>query len=57
MSILIAALIAFAVLVASAFVLSVSKSHTLDTVLYIVIYSVAAVSVTAAVVALISGLS
>ena len=57
MSISIVALVTFAILVMSAAALSVSKSHTLDTVLYIVIYSVAAASITTAIVALISGLS
>lgn len=57
MSISIVALIAFAVLIISAVALSVSRSNTLDTVLYIVIYSVAVVSMTTAIVWLISGLS
>lgn len=57
MSIPVVALIAFAVLIVSAFVLSVSRSDTLDTVLYIVFYSAAVVSTTAAIVALISRLS
>lgn len=57
MSILTVALITFAVLTTSAVTLSVSRSHTLDTVAYIVIYSTVAVSVTTAIVALISSLS
>ena len=56
MSIPIVALIAFSVLIISAAALSVSKSNTLDTILYIVFYSAAVVSITTAVVALISGL-
>ena len=56
MSMPIVALIAFSVLIISAAALSVSKSNTLDTILYIVFYSAAVVSITTAVVALISGL-
>lgn len=58
MSTPIVALIAFAVIIImSAVVLSVSRSHTLDTVLYTVLYSVVVASITTAIVALISGLS
>lgn len=57
MSIPIVALIAFAVLIISAAALSVSKSNMLDTILYIAFYSGVVVFITAAAVALISGLS
>ena len=57
MSISIVALIAFSILIVSAAVLSVSRSNTLDTALYIVFYSAAVVSTTAIIVEFISGLS
>lgn len=57
MSIPIVALIAFAVLIVSAAALSVSRSNTLDTVLYIVFYSAAVVSTTTIIVEFISRLS
>jgi hypothetical protein len=57
MSISIVALISAAILVISVAVLSVSRSDTLDTVLYIALYSAAVVSITTSVVGFISGLS
>lgn len=56
MSISIVALITFAVLVMFAAALSVSKSDTLDTMLYIGFYSGMVVFITVAVTGLISGL-
>lgn len=57
MSIPIAALIAAAVCIISVVALSVSKSNTLDTMLYIVFYSAVVVSITTCIVEFISRLS
>ena len=57
MSISIVALIAAAVCIMSVVALSVSKSNTLDTILYIVLYSAAVVSITTCIVQVISRLS
>lgn len=57
MSIPIATLIAAAVCIMSVAALSVSKSSTLDTILYIVFYSSVVVSVTTGIVEFISRLS
>lgn len=57
MSIPIAVLIAAAVCLMSAVALSVSKSDTLDTMLYIVFYSAVVVSITTGIVEFISRLS
>lgn len=56
MSIPIAALIAAAVCIMSVVALSVSKSNTLDTALYIVFYSAVVVSMTTCIVEFISRL-
>lgn len=53
----IATLIAAAVCIMSVVALSVSKSNTLDTVLYIVFYSAVVVSITTCIVEFISRLS
>lgn len=50
-------LIAFVVLVAAVAALSVSKSRTLDTVLFCVFYTAVVVAVTSAIVGFLPGLS
>lgn len=57
MSIPIATLIAAAVCIISVAALSVSKSNTLDTILYIVFYSAVVVSIATCIVEFISRLS
>nr|DAV65844.1 MAG TPA: hypothetical protein [Caudoviricetes sp.] len=56
MSISIVTLIAFVIAIMSAVALSVSRSDTLDTILYIVLYSGSVVAITTFVVGLISRL-